>query len=85
MLERRGFEQVIEGISTAENFQFRERLFLICDRCYWCASALPTRKSHNLICPECKESLSSLPIATGERYAFSCDAKRGVEVSFSNQ
>jgi len=73
----------ISKANSMKGSQLYERLFLICDHCYWSASALPTRKSDSTVCPKCNSTVSVLPLSTGERYAFSYDEKRGVEVSFS--
>lgn len=40
----------------------RTRLFLICDNCYWCASATITRLVEIDSCPQCQKQVSSIPL-----------------------
>src|SRR5574341_811082 len=60
----------------------QKRLFIICDDCYWCASALCQRYFDSVTCPECDKPLSLLPISNDESYSFSYDKTRGVELDF---
>ena len=63
----------------------KKRLFLVCDFCYWSASALTTRRDEPFACPECHNPISSLPLSDNETYRFNHDARRGVEVDFSEK
>jgi len=45
----------------------KKRLFLVCDYCYWSASALPTRRFDLSACPECTRPISSLPLPDEEQ------------------
>jgi hypothetical protein len=59
------------------------RLFLMCESCFWCASAL--RHIELVQCPLCnKETLSSLPLSKDEKYSYSYNEKRGVELAFAS-
>ncbi|HKZ61153.1 MAG TPA: hypothetical protein VJZ68_01880 [Nitrososphaera sp.] len=60
----------------------RTRLFLICDDCYWCASAITTRLIDIDSCPQCKKQVSSIPLADNERYTYNYDESHGEEVDF---
>jgi len=57
-------------------------LFLICDDCYWCASAITTRLIDIDSCPQCEKQVSSIPLADNERYSYNYDESHGVEVDF---
>ena len=57
-------------------------LFVICDDCFWVASALRTRYSNPVSCPLCGKPLSSLPISNDERYGYNYNKSRGVELDF---
>jgi hypothetical protein len=53
---------------------------LICDDCYWCASAIRTRLVEIDSCPQCQKQVSSMPLTDNERYTYNYD--NGVEVDF---
>jgi len=62
-------------------------IFVLCDKCYWCATFFDNRKvpmDNN--CPQCNANsseLSSLPIMPNESFTFGYNNKRGVEMEFS--
>jgi hypothetical protein len=60
----------------------QKRLFIICDDCNWCASAISQRYFDPVACPECGKPLSLLSISNDERYNFNYDRTRGVELDF---
>lgn len=60
----------------------KTRLFLICDDCYWCASAIKTRLIEIDSCPHCQKPVSSIPLADNEGYTYNYDERHGVEVDF---
>ena len=64
-------------------------VFILCDRCYWCATYLKsTRISTDNICPQCNANsnqLTSFPIASNEAFIFGYNEKRGVELEFKNR
>jgi len=68
--------------TTKPQVKQKKRLFIICDDCYWCASALSQRYFDYVICPKCDMPLSFLPISNDEIYKFNYDKTRGVELDF---
>lgn len=60
----------------------QKRLFVICDDCYWCASALSQRYFDPVTCPQCHRPLSLLHISNDETYRYNYDKTRGVELDF---
>ena len=64
-------------------------VFLLCDRCYWCATYLRSiRILTDNICPQCdanSNQLTSFPIASNEAFIFKYDEKRGVELEFKDR
>ena len=60
----------------------RKRLFLICDDCYWCASAIKTRLVEIDSCPQCQKQVSSIPLTDNEKYTYNYEKRHGVEVDF---
>ncbi len=59
------------------------RQFLICDFCFWAASAISTRRHDVLACPQCEAVVSHIPLGDNESFTFSYDKRRGVEVDFA--
>lgn len=58
------------------------RLFVMCDDCYWCVSALSERYFDIATCPMCNKPVSSLPISRNEKYNYYYTPSRGVELEF---
>lgn len=66
-----------------EDFSVKvSRQFLICDFCFWAASAINIRTHDILTCPQCNTEVSHIPLSDNERFTFSYDFKRGVELDF---
>jgi hypothetical protein len=59
------------------------REFLICDFCFWAASAISTRRHDVVTCPQCNAAISRIPLAEKESFTFSYDQRRGVELDFT--
>jgi hypothetical protein len=61
-------------------------IFILCDRCYWCATYFDNRRlplDNN--CPQCyanSSQLTSFPIASNESFTVNYNDKRGVEFEF---
>jgi hypothetical protein len=69
-------------ITTCNAAEFKQRLFVICDDCFWCASALNTRMHHIDTCPQCRKAVSSLPLSIDEAYRYNYTPIRGIELEF---
>lgn len=69
---------VIQVITT----QHKRRLFVICDECFWVASALDADKFDATSCPLCNKRISCTPLTDNESYSYTYDERRGVEVDF---
>jgi len=59
------------------------REFLICEFCFWAASAISTRKHDIMKCPQCNSAISRIPLSLNESFTFSYDTKHGVELDFA--
>ena len=84
MSELLGDEKAPKAVSSIV-LQFeltRTKLFLICDNCYWCASAIKTRLIDIDSCPKCEKQVSAIPLTDNERYTYNYDERHGVEVDF---
>ena len=64
-------------------------IFILCDKCYWCATYLDkTMIPVDNSCPQCNTDnteLSSLPIMSNESFTIDYSEKRGVELEFMPQ
>ncbi|HEY7734988.1 MAG TPA: hypothetical protein VIB07_09370 [Nitrososphaera sp.] len=60
------------------------RRFLICDFCFWCASAIRNKRDDIASCPRCRRAISEIPLADTETFTFNYDRKRGVELAFAS-
>lgn len=68
--------------TTKPQVKKQKRLFVICNDCFWVASAVSSRYFDPITCPMCGRPLSSLPISDGERYDYDYTGNRGVELDF---
>jgi hypothetical protein len=74
--------------SSSEKISNSLPIFILCDRCYWCATFLnKARISRDNLCPECAalDKFSSFPILPNESFTFEYTDKRGVELEFKNR
>jgi len=60
----------------------QKRLFLICDDCFWVASAVSERYIDPVSCPMCHKQISSLPISIDERYIYNNARTEDEELDF---
>ena len=65
-----------------------EPIFVLCDKCYWCATYFGNTRIHaDNNCPQCNANsnqLNSFPIASNESFTFNYNDKRGVELEFKH-
>lgn len=59
------------------------REFLICDFCFWAASATSMRRHDVVTCPQCNAMVSRIPLTENESFTFNYDERRGVELDFA--
>jgi hypothetical protein len=60
----------------------RNRIFALCEKCYWTATIL--RCVEHYQCPICHDKeISLIPIAKGEKYEYSLEPKQGLQIKFS--
>lgn len=71
--------------SDMQGHKSNERIFVICDACFWATtyldkSRLPVLDSR---CSRCQEvGLSSFPVLSNESFTYAYSEKRGVELRF---
>ena len=62
----------------------KERCFLICESCFWCASYFKNQTTFPK-CPLChKGKIECMPIGEDENCGFDYSITKGVELKFSN-
>jgi hypothetical protein len=74
---------------THAHFKSSTPVFILCDRCYWCATYFSNaRIPTDNICPQCNANsnqLTSFPIASNESFTFGYNKIRGVEMEFKHR
>ena len=74
--------------SSSEKIYNSLPIFVLCDRCYWCATFLNKAiLRREISCPKCAtvDKLSSFPIPPNESFTFDYTDKRGVELEFKKR
>ena len=72
-------------IYNRNSSQSLPRQFLICDYCFWAASAIRSRRHDVVTCPQCYQPLSRIPLGETESFTFNYEKRRGVELAFSSR
>lgn len=63
-------------------YDYKNRLFALCEDCYWTASIL--KEVETFRCPVCLcDRVSLIPICKEEKYEYSIDPKQGLQIKFS--
>jgi hypothetical protein len=73
-------------IAKTSGFAPLPSIFVLCDKCYWCATYLDKSKlpsdNNCLGCNSNNNELTSFPIMSNESLIFNYNDKRGVELQF---
>jgi hypothetical protein len=73
-------------IAKTSSFTPLPSIFVLCDKCYWCATYLDKSKlpldNNCLGCNSNNNELTSFPIPPNESLTFNYNDKRGVELQF---
>ena len=60
-----------------------DSIFALCETCHWCATYFDKSRVPNNKCLICENNLiSTFPILPNEKFTFSYNEKRGVELEF---
>jgi hypothetical protein len=76
-----------DSISDGQANKSKERIFVICDVCFWATTYLDKSRLSVLDsrCSRCQEiGLSSFPVLANESFTYSYSEKRGLELRFMN-
>jgi hypothetical protein len=61
---------------------YRNRLFALCESCYWTATIFMKIKSYH--CPVCHSSeVALIPLSSDEKYEYSLEPRKGLQISFT--
>lgn len=75
-------------MSNSKNPKINERIFLLCDKCFWTVTCLSKNYleetlARNNKCPRCnQDQLSSFPVMPNDSFTYSYSKKRGIELNF---
>ena len=75
-------------MSETKNFKMNERIFLLCDQCFWTVTCLnktylKETLAKNNRCPRCnQDQLSSFPVMPNDSFTYNYSKKRGIELNF---
>lgn len=62
----------------------RQAVFLVCENCFWTASAIDSQGYELATCPSCAQKrLASIPIASNESYSYSISQNGSLDMCFS--
>ena len=62
------------AVILAKEYNYRNRLFALCEKCYWTATIL--KKVETCQCPVChSDKVSLMPLGNDERYEYSLEPK----------
>ena len=63
-------------------YEYNNRLFALCESCYWTATILTKMDSYQ--CPVCRANqVALIPLSLGEKYEFQFKPNQGLDIKFS--
>ena len=63
-------------------YDSRNRIFALCEKCYWTATIL--KKAESYQCPVCcSEEVALIPLCKDEKYEYSLEPRQGLQIKFS--
>ena len=63
-------------------YDSRNRIFALCEKCYWTATILKKVESYE--CPVCfDEEVALIPLCKDEKYEYSLESRQGMQIKFS--
>ena len=64
-------------------YDSRNRIFALCEKCYWTATILKKVESYQ--CPVCLgEEVALIPLCKDEKYEYSLEPGQGLQIKFSS-
>ncbi len=69
-------------VILAKEYDYKNRLFALCEKCYWTATILSEVETCG--CPVCNsDEIALIPLGYDEMYEYSLDPEQGLEIKFS--
>jgi len=69
-------------VILAKEYNYRNRLFALCEKCYWTATILKKVEAYQ--CPVChSEEVALIPLGNDERYEYFLEPEQGLQIKFS--
>ena len=69
-------------VILAKEYNYRNRLFALCEKCYWTATILKKVEAYQ--CPVChSKEVALIPLGSDEKYEYSLAPDNGLQVKFS--
>ena len=69
-------------VILAKEYDYKNRLFALCEKCYWTATILSEVETCG--CPVCNsDEIALIPLGYDETYEYSLDPEQGLEIKFS--
>ena len=66
-------------VILSKEYNYRNRLFALCEKCYWTATIL--KKVETYQCPVChSDEVALIPLGNDERYEYSLEPKQGLQI-----
>ena len=63
-------------------YDSRNRIFALCEKCYWTATIL--KKVESCQCPVCLDKeVALIPLCKDEKYEYSLEPAEGLQIKFS--
>ena len=69
-------------VILAKEYNYRNRLFALCEKCYWTATIFIKIETYH--CPVChSKDVALIPLGSDEKYEYSLAPDNGLQVKFS--
>ena len=77
-------KECVHTVILERKYDYSNRLFALCESCFWTATFLMERENYE--CPFChSKEIALIPIGLDEKYEYSLESKQGLQIKFSLQ
>ena len=72
----------MSSVILEKKFNYQNRLFVLCESCYWTATFFT--KIESIECPVCQsKDIALIPLNRDEKYEYQFEPKQGLHIKFS--
>ena len=72
----------MSAVILEKKFNYQNRLFVLCESCYWTATFFTKIESYE--CPVCQsKDIALIPLNLDEKYDYKYEQMRGLQINFS--